>query len=102
MNFFGVLEIKLTEDLKLGDLNMTDFKCYFMSFKPVRLKILLNTDPEIHNWAQIAHVCHKPFLECNTNLLFNFDEKFDFPDMNHLRPFLLGCLVMFQQSICKF
>ena len=70
--------VKVAQDLKLGGLNMIDMKCLFISFKAVWITRLLICDPEIHNWAQIAHFHYKPFVECTTNLLFNFDEKVDF------------------------
>ena len=93
-----VKRVKVTQDLKLGGLNMIDIKCLFMSFKAVWITRLLNSDPEIHNWAQIAHFHYKPFLECNTNLLFNFDENIDFPDMNHLSPFYRDVLLCLNKS----
>ena len=93
-----VKRVKVTQDLKLGGLNMINIKCLFMSFKAVWITRLLNSDPEIHNWAQIAHFHYKPFLECNTNLLFNFDENVDFPDMNHLSPFYRDVLLCFNKS----
>ena len=94
-----VKRVKVTHDLKLAGLNMIDIKCLFMSFKAVWITRLLNSNPEIHNWAQIAHFHYKPFLECNTNLLFNFDEKVDFPDMNHLSPFYRDVLLCYNKAV---
>ena len=77
---------------------MIDMKCLFMSFNALWITRLLKSDPEIHNWAQIAQFHYKPFLECNTNLFFNFDEKVDFPDMNHLSPFYRDVLLCFNKA----
>ena len=41
-----VKRVKVTQDLKLGGLNMIDIKCLFMSFKAVWITRLLNSDPE--------------------------------------------------------
>ena len=51
-----VKRVKVTQELKLGGLNMVDIKCLFMSFKAVWITRLLKSDPNIHNWAQIAHL----------------------------------------------
>ena len=93
-----VKRVKVAQDLKSGGLNVIDMKCLFMSFKAVWITRLLNCDPEIHNSAQIVHFHYKPFLECTTNLLINFDEKVDFPDMNHLSPFYRDVLLCFNKA----
>ena len=41
-----VKRVKVTQDLKLGGLNVIDIKCLFMSFKAVWITRLLNSDPE--------------------------------------------------------
>ena len=93
-----VKRVKVTQELKLGGLNMVDIKCLFMSFKVVWITRLLKSDPNIHKWAQIAHFYYTPFLECNTNLLFNFDEKVDFPELRYLSPFYRDVLSCFNKA----
>ena len=72
------------QELKCGGLNMINVKCMFMSFKAVWISRLLSCDPSIHSWAQIASLYYKPFMECNNNLVFYFDESIDFPDLNNV------------------
>ena len=64
---------------------MVDLKCLFMSFKAVWITRLLNFDPTIHSWAQIANLYYKPFLESNSNLIFNLDDSVHFPDLENLK-----------------
>ena len=52
-----VKRAKVTQELNLGGLNMVDIKCLFMYFKAVWITRLIKSDPNNHNWAQIA-----PFL----------------------------------------
>ena len=74
-----IKRIKVIQELKCGGLNMINVKCMFMSFKAVWIIRLLSCDPSIRSWVQIASLYYKPFMECNNNLGFNFDESIDFP-----------------------
>ena len=93
-----VKRAKVIQEIKHGGLNMVDIKSLFMSFKAVWITRLLNSDPTIHSWAQIAHFNYKPFLECNTQLVFNFDDKVNFPDLNQLSPFYREVLCCFNRA----
>ena len=93
-----VRRAKVIQEIKHGGLNMVDIKSLFMSFKAVWISRLLSSDPIIHSWAQIAHFNYKPFLECNTQLLFNFDDKVNFPDLNQLSPFYREVLCCFNRA----
>ena len=93
-----VKRAKVIEEIKHGGLNMVDTKSLFMSFKAVWITRLLNSDPTIHSWAQITHFNYKPFLECNTQLVFNSDDKVNFPDLNQLSPFYREVLCCFNKA----
>ena len=55
-----IKRVKVIQKLKHGGLNMVDLKCLFMSFKAVWITRLLNRDPTLHSWAQIANLYYKP------------------------------------------
>ena len=67
----------------------------FVSFKAVWITRILNSDPTIHSWSQLAYFYYKPFMDCNENLMFNFDDKVDFPDLKYLSPFYKEVLTAF-------
>ena len=69
-----------------------------MSFKAVWITRILNSDPTIHSWSQLAYFYYKPFMDCNENLMFNFDDKVDFPDLKYLSPFYKEVLTAFNQA----
>ena len=74
-------------ELKHGGLNMIYFKSIFMFFKAAWITRFLDSDPKVHGWAHIAHYYLKLFLNCNNELVFNFDDKTDFPEINHPNSF---------------
>ena len=103
MNFYGGLRIRLKElkvmkELSLGGLNMIDIKCLFRSFKAVWITRILNSDPSIHSWSQLAYFYYKPFMDSNENLMFNIDDKVDFPDLKYLSPFYKEVLTAFNKA----
>ena len=65
----------MIQELKHGGLNMVDLKCLFKSFKAVWITRLHDCDPARHSWAQVASLYYKPFLESNSNLIFNLDDS---------------------------
>ena len=89
---------KVIQELKCGGLNMINVKCMFMSFKAVWISRLLSCDPSKHSWAQIASLYYKPFMECNNNLVFNFDESIDFPDLNNVSRFYQDVIIAFNAA----
>ena len=93
-----VKRVKVIKEITLGGLNMIDIKCLFMSFKAVWITRILNSDPTIHSWSQLAYFYYKPFMDCNENLMFNFDDKVDFPDLKYLSPFYKEVLTAFNQA----
>ena len=78
---------------------MVDLKCLFMSFKAVWITRLLNCDPTIHSSAQVANLYYKPFLESNSNLIFNFDDSVCFPDLENLSQFYKEVLTAFNNAL---
>ena len=93
-----VKRVKVIKEITLGGLNMIDIKCLFMSFKAVWITRILNSDPTIHSWSQLVYFYYKPFMDCNENLMFNFDDKVDFPDLKYLSPFYKEVLTAFNQA----
>ena len=69
-----------------------------MSFKAVWITRLLNCDPTIHRWAQVANLYYKPFLESNSSLIFNFDDSVHFPDLGNLSQFYKEVLTAFNNT----
>ena len=59
---------------------------------------MLNCDPTIHSWAQIANLYYKPFLESNSNLIFNLDDSVHFPDLENLSQFYKEVLIAFNSA----
>ena len=45
---------------------------------------LLNCDLTTLSWAQVANLYHRPFLESNNNLVFDFDGNVHFLDLDNL------------------
>ena len=88
----------MIQELKHGGLNMVDLKCLFMSFKAVWITRLLNCDPTIHSWAQIANLYYKPFLESNSTLIFNLGDSVHFPDLESLSQFYKEVLIAFNSA----
>ena len=91
---------KVIKELKHGGLNMIDIKSIFMSFKAAWITRFLDSDPNVHGWAQTTHYYLKPFLNCNDALVFNFDDNIDFPDLNHLSSFYRDVFISFNKGIC--
>ena len=89
---------KVIQELKCGGLNIINVKYMFMSFKAVWISRLLSCDPSIHRWAQIASLYYEPFMECNNNLVFNFDESIDFPDLNNVSRFYQYIIIAFNAA----
>ena len=96
-----VKRAKVIKELKHDGLNMIDIKSIFMSFKVAWITRFLDSDPKVHGWAEIAHYYLKPFLNCNDALVFNFDDKIDFPDLNHLSSFYRDVFISFNKAFVK-
>jgi len=90
-----VKRIKTIQELKNGGLNMVDIKTMFMSFKASWVTRILLSDPKVNGWSQIAYFYLQPFIDCQNNLIFNFDDTVYFPQLKSLSLFykevLLGC-----------
>ena len=93
-----IKRLKVIQELKHGGLNMVDLKCLFLSFKAVWITRLLNCDPAIHNWAQVANLYYKPFLEATLILFFILMIVFIFPDLENLIPFYKEVLMAFNNT----
>ncbi len=77
---------------------MIDIKLLFNSLKAVWITKLFKCDPYIHRWAQLANVYYKPFLQCNTNLVFNIDESNCFDKLQCLSAFYKDVLLCFNKA----
>ena len=82
-----VKRLKVIRDVKHGGLNMVDVRSAFMSFKASWVLRFLKCEPNIHGWAQLAHSNLKPFLDCNAELIFNFDDTVYFPNTHYISSF---------------
>ena len=47
------------------------------------------------------HLYIKPFLDCDTQLLFNFDDSVDFPDLERLSQFYKDVLLCYNKVYVK-
>ena len=92
-----VKRLKVVQDLKAGGLNMVDVRSSFMSFKAMWINRLLLSDPNIYNWSQLGHYYIRPFLMCNKDLIFNFDDSVDFPEVNDLVDFYKDVIVCYNK-----
>ena len=67
---------------------MLDVRSAFMSFKASWVQRFRKCEPNIHGWALLAHFYLKPFLDCNAELIFNFDETVYFPNVHFVSSFI--------------
>jgi len=81
-----------------GGLNMIDVNMLFMSLKASWITKLLSANPCLHNWAQLPYKYFKPFLECNTNLMFNYDSSVEFDDLNCLNSFYKDAFLCYSNA----
>ena len=79
--------LKVIRDVKHVGLNMVDVISAFMSFKASWVRRFLKCEPNIHCWAQLAHSYLKPYLGCNAELIFNFDDTVYFPNIHYISSF---------------
>ena len=59
----------------------------FMSLKAFWVSRLLVRDTAIHIWAQLPSIYYKPFILCNSTLMFDFDNARGFSELQCLVPF---------------
>ena len=78
---------RVIQELKHGGLNMIDIRSMFMSFKAAWVSRILRSNPSVHSWAQLANYYLKAFLQSNKELIFNFDDKVNFPELQLLNSF---------------
>lgn len=89
---------RVVQELKYGGLNMVDVNILFMSLKAVWISRLLRCDPNIHNWSQLPYSYYNSFLQCNRNLVFNFDSVTGFHELQSLNPFYRDALLYFNSA----
>ena len=70
-------------EIKYGGLNMLDIKTFITSLKASWVLKIINSNPEIHTWSQLA----RDFIKSSYNLRYNFDENDSFPKLNSIPPF---------------
>ena len=80
---------------------MTDIRSMFMSFKAAWVSRILRSNPSVHSWAQLANYYLKAFLQCNKELIFNFDDKVNFPELQLLNSFYKDVLACFNKAFVK-
>lgn len=96
-----VKRTRVIQEVKHGGLGMIDICTLFMSFKAVWISRLLKCNPYVHSWSQIPYVYYEPFLMCNTRLVFNFDDKIYFPELEHLNTFYKEVFLCFNKAFCS-
>ena len=96
-----VKRLKVIQETQNGGLNMVDVRSSFISYKALWVKRLLTSDPNVDSWSQIGHLYIKPFLDCDTQLLFNFDDSVDFPDLERLSQFYKDVLLCYNKVYVK-
>ena len=89
---------RVIQELKHGGLNMIDIRGMFMSFKAAWVSLILRSNPSVHSWAQLANYYFKAFLQSNKELIFNFDDKVNFPELQLLNSFYKDVLVCFNTA----
>ncbi len=77
---------------------MIDVNVLFMSLKAFWVSRLLVCDPAVHSWAQLPSMYYKPFLLCNSNLIFNFDNARGFSELQCLAPFYRDVLLYYNKA----
>ena len=53
------------------------------------------------NWAQLAHSNLKPFLYCNAELIFNFDDTVYFPNTHYISSFYKDVFSCYNKTFVK-
>ena len=96
-----VKRLKVIRDVKHGGLNMVDVRSAFMSFKASWVLRFLKCEPNIHGWAQLAHSNLKPFLDCNAELIFNFDDTVYFPNKHYISSFYKDVFSCYNKAFVK-
>ena len=96
-----VKHLKVIRDVKHGGLNMVDVRSAFMSFKASWVQRFLRCEPSIHGWAQLAHSYLKPFLDCNAELIFNFDDTVYFPNIHYVSSFYKDVFSCYNKAFVK-
>ena len=92
---------RVIQELKHGDLNMVDIRSAFMSFKAAWVLSILKSNPSIHSWAQLANYYLKPFLQSHKELIFNFDDSVNFPELLLLNSFYRDVLTCYNKAFVK-
>ena len=77
---------------------MIDIRSMFMSFKAAWVSRILRSNPSVHSWAQLANYYLKAFLQSNKELIFNFDDKVNFPELQLLNSFYKDVLACFNKA----
>ena len=93
-----VNRLRTIQSLDAGGLNMIDVKTLFKSLKAIWVNKLIVCNPNIHSWAQIPYNYFKSFLNCNTNLCFNFDKHAYFPEVQRLSMFYQEVFIHFNNA----
>ena len=83
---------KTAQLVEHGGLNMIDTQLFFDSLIANWINRILNADPNLHGWVQLARVFLKPFDLEGLNVMFNFDDSVLFPKIEELTPFYMKML----------
>ena len=89
------------QELKHGGLNMVDIRSVFMSFKAAWVLRILKSNPSINSWAQLANYYLKPFLQSNNELIFNFDDSVNFPELQLLNSVYRDVFTCYSKAFVK-
>ena len=79
---------------------MIDIRSMFMSSKAAWVSRILRSNPSVHSWAQLTNYL-KAFLQSNKELIFNFDDKVNFPELQLLNSFYKDVLACFNKAFIK-
>ena len=91
----------VVQPVEHGGLNMIDTQLFFDSLIANWINRILNADPNLQGWVQLARVFLKPFDLKGLNVRFNFDDSVLFPKIEELTAFYRRNAKMLQQSFCN-
>ena len=95
---------RVIQELKHGGLNTdirVDIRSVLMSFKATWVLRILKSNPSVHSWAQLANYYLKPCLQSHKELIFNFDDSVNFPELQLLNSFYRDVLTCYNKAFVK-
>ena len=92
---------RVIQELQHSGLNMVDIRSVLMPFKAAWILRILKTNPGIHSWAQLANYYLNSLLQRHKELIFNFDDAVNFPELQLLNSFYRGVLACYSNALVK-